>query len=750
MNRFSGRRRAWTGPVLVLGLLLATARAGRPAGPDGAPGPDLVAVSILREGRAVLLATPGIPSGGRLWRFRSLDTSALPQPIRRAWLSASGTKLFVQPAGRPGVVIDLTRQHRPGGPLQYIDPQQDLASGGVARGQSHRLPFQRFVSVRDGTAFVIDDRAAAQSEYSVLDVTDAAISDDGAVLVIRSDRTVAICGEVESSRSSCRELPARVDPDAVRINARAVPPRGAASPGRFLLVTGAEDRAYVIDPEQNPHDGPAMRLTEAALRACLALHQLSMSDRQVAALADALSTEAAQTSAASHERVTGWQFFRVTPDEALYAPILQFARRETVFPAAFETLEELRAGMPNAQSPSVEALYDRYVRLEPEDRKRRCTLYFRTHSRPGSWLIEYWTYYPFDVGGFFSHLHDPEHFFVEVDKLGGAVRRVIATAHGYFAGNNIYLTDYAGALPVDLPLFAMVEMGKHATAPDVDRDGVFTPGIDENEYGERAKIWGVRDVIGTINNQFLAYDSTMSAPRRLEDCLAPTSVTTRFPNEPGLAAHAWCRLEPVPEGGPPPPACHEATTECAKAKVILHQDFGDLTTALKSWFFPDSFLRVTYGYGPSQTRHSVGLGYAVDLDRMRGLSRIMPLPGRIGAEIFGWHQDVALLSEKDYDACIADCEKSAGVGWGIRYEQFFSNIFGIFSSVRFYTPPISDVWISFGPMVEMTLFNHSNVNVQGGLAFQPVGSPRFDLRVTVGLWKPRTKMVGMKAGSDHR
>src|SRR5512139_1554663 len=129
MNRFSGRRRAWTGPILVLGLLLATARAGRPAGPEDPAGPDLVAVSILHEGRAILLATPGIPSGGRLWRFRSLDTSTLPQPIRRAWLSASGTKLFVQPAGHPGVVIDLTRQHRPGGPLQYIDPQQDLASG---------------------------------------------------------------------------------------------------------------------------------------------------------------------------------------------------------------------------------------------------------------------------------------------------------------------------------------------------------------------------------------------------------------------------------------------------------------------------------------------------------------------------------------------------------------------------------------------------------------------------------------------
>ncbi|HSC26682.1 MAG TPA: hypothetical protein VLD67_05380 [Vicinamibacterales bacterium] len=48
-----------------------------------------------------------------------------------------------------------------------------------------------------------------------------------------------------------------------------------------------------------------------------------------------------------------------------------------------------------------------------------------------------------------------------------------------------------------LPLCVIVEQGKHATAPDID--GVFTSGVDENQYRERAKIWGVRDVIGTTN-----------------------------------------------------------------------------------------------------------------------------------------------------------------------------------------------------------------------------------------------------------
>ena len=131
----------------------------------------------------------------------------------------------------------------------------------------------------------------------------------------------------------------------------------------------------------------------------------------------------------------------------------------------------------------------------------------------------------------------------------------------------------------------------------------------------------------------------------------------------------------------------------------------------------------------------------------------MPLPGRVGAEVFGWHQDTAYLTENDKDACIGECDKDAGWGWGLRYEQFIMNIFGIYGSVRFYSPlpkTLKDVWVSFGPTIEMTLFNHSNVNIQGGVAFQGRGAARFDMRLSVGVWKPKTKMMGMKAGSDRQ
>jgi len=50
---------------------------------------DVVAVAIIDEGRAVLLATRGLPTNKDRWRFRSLDTTDLPQPIR-----------YVQPGAR--------------------------------------------------------------------------------------------------------------------------------------------------------------------------------------------------------------------------------------------------------------------------------------------------------------------------------------------------------------------------------------------------------------------------------------------------------------------------------------------------------------------------------------------------------------------------------------------------------------------------------------------------------------------------
>ncbi len=740
-------------------LLLLTTQAARARADEKADARDLVAVGIVDYGRAIILATPGLSHRGRTWRFRSLDTSDTPQPIRDVVLAATGTKLFVQSDAGRGAVLDLTRQQRLNVPLQYVDPR-DLAAGASDFSHSHRIPGQRFVSLQDGNAYVIDDVGVVQPEYPVLNAVHGAIDDEGVALYVRADGIVVICGETKSSRGECRQLSDRLEGKVLTVHARSVRMPDASVSPRFVVRTDLRDRAELVDPERMAARSAPMRRVEAAFRACLMLHGISMSATAVTTYVDALMREGSETWAADGEAVTDWRFFRAAPDADLYAPVLEFTRSETVFPAPFETLGLEAMGATAATRPArqglVERLYDRYLRRDRSAREGQCTFYYRTHSASGSWMIEYWLYYPFDVGGFVSHPHDPEHIFVEVDKLGGAPRRFIGAGHGYLAGNNVYTADKAGAPALSLPLFAIVELGKHASAPDVDGDGKFTPGIDENEYRERAKIWGVRDVIGTINNQLIAYDNTMSTARRPEDALTPLSARTRFPGRLHPASRPRCRLLPVPADTAQTgrslfrlsdwiivPPCHELTADCALRHVTAHPDFLDMRTILKEWAFPEAFLRTAYGLGPRRGRHSIGLGYAMDLDRVPIVGRVLPLPGRVGAEGFYWRQG---YDDPDEESC-AGC---SGVGWGIRYEQFLMNLFGIFSSVRVYEPPLHDAWITFGPFVEAPLGRRSNVAVAGGLAFQPYGSPRFELRISAGLWKPKTNRIGVRAGSDHR
>jgi hypothetical protein len=718
-------------------------------------GRDLVAVGIVRDGRAIVLATPGVPGNGRTFSFRSFNTRALPQPIRDVALALSGTKLFIQtPSGR-GVVLDLTRQYQHHVPLQYVKP--DDGAKGHRHRKTHRLPSQRFVDIRDGVAYVIDDGGAVQPEYPALNAMRAVISGDGVALYVRPDGTMVICGENESSRGVCRELPIRPQLGLRTISARSLPPRAEVTSPRFAIVTGTEKDAVLLDPEQYSLQLLPMRRAEVSLLASLYVNGMYMSNRDITSLVDALERESAETSAAGGEPITDWQFFRVATDEELYAPVLQFAPGETIFPSAFDTLEQLGPTTPTRGAKADDRLYDKYLRLDEDARQNSCTFYSRTHSMRGSWLIEYWLYYPFDVGGLMPHPHDPEHFFVVVDKLGGTVRTVVGAGHGYLAANNIYSADKPGARALDLPLFAIVELGKHATAPDVNRDGVFTPGVDENAYGERAKVWGVRDVIGTINNQVLTYEETMSVVRKLEFALALASVTTRYPHETDLASRGACQLVPLSTSAPETrnplfrlsdwvitPPCHDLSEDCAQRHVTSHPDYVDPRTVFKEWAFPDSFLRATYSLGPGPALRSGGLGYAMDLTRIPAVGRVLPLPGRIGADVFYFRQ----TRDSVGDACATVCERS-GVGWGVRYEQFLSNLFGISSGVRVYSPPIRDAWITFGPFMEVPLGRRSNLNLAGGLSFGPVAPARFELRMSVGVWKPKTYHLGVRAGKDH-
>jgi hypothetical protein len=732
-------------PLALLCVLTLAVPAVAGAQPDD-PANQLVAVAIVKGGESVLLATPGLEERGRYWRLRSLDTSELAGPLRQAVLAGHATKLFLQ-AREAGLIVDLTRQRKHNAPRQSVDPVWRAPGSAAAASHSHRLPNQRFVEIRNGKAYVINDVGEDQLEYPVIDAVDAAISGDGVVFYVRPDRIATICGEADGDWHRCRDLPDLIDVGA-QVSIIASPALQAASGGRFRLLIGSDAETRIVDPDQ-PGESRPMRRTTAALQAALSLGGLAIPNARLQWLVATLDRESAETTVAQGSPALDWRFFRVSPDEGLYAPVLEVTALEDVFPSAFDTLPGLGRTVANGHR-ATDVLLERYLRLDTKTRRQRCTIYYRIRSPPGSWVIEYWLYYPFDVGGLGSHLHDPEHFFVEVDKLGGAVRGAIGAAHGYFAPNNIYRSDRRGALAINLPLYAMVEQHKHATAPDIDRDRVFTPGIDENEYKERAKVWGVRDVIGTNNNQLMSFDRTMSADRKPEDFLAPLAVLSRYPNATNLAAVACCRLEPLPEAPGNLKPCDDPTAECARNSVMAHPDFVDPHTILKDWVFPHQFMRLNYGLGPRQRLHSLGVGIASDLDRLPGLSRFMPLPGRVGAEVFGWRQDrTEYVNTNDPDSCIAKCTREYGVGVGVRYEQFLSNFFGIYSSIRVWSPPVSDMWITFGPMVEVPLGNSSNASFQAGLAFRPYASPRFEMRMSIGLWKPRTAEVGLRARPDE-
>lgn len=118
-------------------------------------------------------------------------------------------------------------------------------------------------------------------------------------------------------------------------------------------------------------------------------------------------------------------------------------------------------------------------------------------------LLQYWLYYPFDMGPN-PHRHDGEHVavFVERDEDDRPrVKAVVGAGHESNSVNNALIAAPLDThpsptlvlprrLPDHMPI--LVELGKHASAPDVDCNGRFDLGADANVYSE--SVWGSRDV----------------------------------------------------------------------------------------------------------------------------------------------------------------------------------------------------------------------------------------------------------------
>lgn len=467
---------------------------------------------------------------------------------------------------------------------------------------------------------------------------------------------------------------------------------------------------------------------------------------------------------------SAWKFFGVAPERELYAPVLEFAGHETVHPSAFDiwgklntepAVQTLTANVEGvrrrASDPAVAsrlkkataqrdvALYRRYRQLQAQ--KPACSIYYTARSRLGSWILQYWLYYPFDIGGVGPHLHDSEHFFVEVDKLGGTVRRLAGAGHGGWAPNNIFHTFGRDAIPVRLPVHAIVELGKHATAPDVNGDGVFTPGLDANFHWDAAKVWGIRDTTGTTDSNLRAFDASMMVPRARGDRRAISNFTRLFTPAAYLERaetednpQATCSLmdlDKVATGE----RCNEPEERCAVGQVQYHPDRRKTDAILKPGNYPPYVIRLGMSWSPGPAAQeseyenaTVGrrsIAYGVDLSQLN-------IPGRIEVEVL----------TKDWSRIDVD-------GLSVRYQRLLSNLIGLYGGLTWLQDLIPEepdfgegAWLNGGALFEMSVprVPRLSLAVQGGLNFDNYFGLGTEFRASIGyVMGTRFRRFGIRA-----
>jgi hypothetical protein len=154
------------------------------------------------------------------------------------------------------------------------------------------------------------------------------------------------------------------------------------------------------------------------------------------------------------------------------------------------------------------------------------------------WL-SYYFHYELDTG-FGGHPGDLEsiQLHLQVDTARGACHREINLIE--VRGRCHGLSWYENRLMVErdtvLPIHVFVEEGKHASCPDRNADGYYTPGYDVNVRVNDA--WGVRDVMA-VNKLRRTYDASMFKPRGGGPTLRATKDWHAGPGEYELIAIRW-------------------------------------------------------------------------------------------------------------------------------------------------------------------------------------------------------------------
>jgi hypothetical protein len=158
----------------------------------------------------------------------------------------------------------------------------------------------------------------------------------------------------------------------------------------------------------------------------------------------------------------------------------------------------------------------------------------RFFEKVDHFVLRYFFYYDEDWG-LGRHKHDLEvvNILVYLEREGSScyrlrVSRIEGLAHGLDWYSNILRVKSDTVFPITI----LVEEGKHASCPDRNADGIYTPGYDVNLRVNDA--WGIRDVLGSSVLLGSGYNASMSKPRDRrfrvfppEGALAMCAVTQR-------------------------------------------------------------------------------------------------------------------------------------------------------------------------------------------------------------------------------
>jgi hypothetical protein len=696
---------------------------------DEMPIYDVVAVGVGRD--EIVFATLAIPSGGLQWRFRTIHLSSNVPPIRAVQLSQGGTKALVVFNDGTERVLDLTEKI-------------DRLEAHTAPAPKHRLPNQFFPVSRNNQTCLVDD-AEEVVPSSCQDAVAAAVHEDGRTLYLLRDGTLSL---TDRKRTDADPLPYRVPPSE----------RSEVFAGRkgdsldFLVLTQRAGKVKIIDPTRADGDvGTYDSWEVASMHALLAFssRKTDASHHEITeeTIRDLLASLAKEINSQSYE----WSFFRVTPETSLYAPVLEFAKNEPALTSDTGIWNVLNPITTGTTKDDYRKAYDSLG----QERWRRCATYFRVSSYPGSWLIEYWYYYPFDEGKPHPHIHDSEHLFVEVDKLGGTVRSVLAAGHNQLNPNNLYSTFLPGAQPVRLPLFAFAEYEKHAMCPDINRDGKFTRGVDENVYPEWYEVWGLRDLGARKGHLMEPYREEMSLPRSVEDRFALLEASSYFPGLEVDPQKATCQLLPFPEGNDCKD-CALETVAAAESQLIGHVDSRKPENIYKSYVLPWYQLRIGIGLSEHEGNwDQMYAAYVTDLGHLT--NRRLRYPSRLALEVM-W-SPTPQFHTRSFTGQPVTTELSNETYFGARFEQLLTNTQGFYFGVDplFRQSAIDRVngqkvqsapqweyegtWLRFGYLLELPLRKYGNMTHYVGISILDPSTFRFEWRVGFGFLRRR--------GRDH-